>query len=112
MRKFDYRSPRFPVDLPVRLTWGDLTRFGRCREISTEGMKLELNESFCPTTVGALDLCYEDVNLRLPVRLTHSGPNFDAVKFVYESIEQKDAVARLVACLTGPKPCTSLALRF
>jgi hypothetical protein len=103
MRKFDYRAPRFSVDLPIRLTFEDSMQDGRCREISTEGMKLELREPLCPNSCGKVRLNYQNFRLELPVRVAHSGASYDGVKFVYESDEQRDDVNRLVAVLAGPK---------
>ena len=45
MQKFDYRYPRFAVDLPARLMTQDSTRIGRCVDIGKEGLKLELDQS-------------------------------------------------------------------
>ena len=45
MQKFDYRYPRFAVDLPVRFTTQGSTLTGRCKDISHEGMRLELRRS-------------------------------------------------------------------
>jgi PilZ domain-containing protein len=103
MRKFDYRAPRFLVDLPVWLTFKDSTQEGRCREISTEGMKLEVRHPLCPDSSGSVHLSYREFSMDLPVRVAHSGSSYDGVKFVFESDEQKDDLMRLVALLAGPK---------
>jgi len=103
MRKFDYRAPRFSVDLPIRLTFEDSMQDGRCREISTEGMKLELREPLSPNSCGRVRVSYLNFRLELPVRVAHSGASYDGVKFVYESDEQRDDVNRLVAVLAGPR---------
>ena len=50
MQKFEYRAPRYQVDLPVSLTLPSSTLQGRCREISKEGMKAELPEPVSPET--------------------------------------------------------------
>jgi|SRR5579872_1970510 len=103
MRKFDYRAPRFPVDFPVRLSIDGSTQPGRCVEISTEGMKLELREPLAPDSNGVVRFGFQDVSLELAVRVAHSGVSFDGVKFVYETDEQRDEINRMVARLTSPQ---------
>jgi PilZ domain-containing protein len=110
MRKFDYRAPRFLVDLPIQLTFENSMQEGRCKEISTEGMKLELREPLCPDCCGTVRLSYKDFMIEVPVRVAHSGSSYDGVKFVYESDEQRDELIRLVALLTGPKQNTGPVL--
>lgn len=103
MRKFDYRAPRFAVDLPVRITVDESMQQGLCKEISTEGMKLELREPLAPGSTGTIRLSYQDVFLDVRVRVAHSGPTFDGVRFVYESEDQRDELSRLVARLAGAR---------
>jgi hypothetical protein len=103
MRKFNYRVPRFPVDLPVRLTFHEATQAGRCTEISTEGMKIEVQEPLCPDTSGVVHIAYQDVTLDVTVRVAHSSASHDGVRFVYESDEQRDELTRLVEILAGPQ---------
>jgi hypothetical protein len=103
MRKFDYRAPRFPVDLPVRLTFDESMQQGRCTEISTEGMKLEVRQPLAPDACGKVRLSYQDFSLDIPVRVAHSGSFYDGVKFVYDSDEQRDEMSRLVARLSCPQ---------
>ena len=101
MRKFDYRVPRFLVDFPVRLTLEDATQFGRCLEISTEGMKLEVREHLSTDSCGAVHLSYKNLSLDLPVRVANSGPTYDGLRFIFETDEQREDVVRLVALLAG-----------
>jgi hypothetical protein len=110
MRKFNYRVPRFPVDIPVRLTFDDLAQAGRCREISTEGMKLEVRQPLLPDSCGSVHISYHGIALELTVRVAHSGSTHDGVKFVYDSDEQRDDVIRLVELLAGPQPRTGPVL--
>jgi PilZ domain len=102
MRKFNYRVPRFSVDLPVHLTFDESTQVGRCTEISTEGMKLEVREPLSPETSGTAHISYQGVTLDVAVRVAHSSSSHDGVRFVYESDEQRDEVSRLVEILAGP----------
>ncbi len=105
MRKFDYRVPRFVVNLPVRLTLADSTLFGRCVEISTEGMKLSLPEPLSVDAPGAGRVGFENVSLDLPVRIAHCGAGWDGVQFVYGSDAERDEVIGFIAIIAGvPRP--------
>lgn len=106
MRKFDYRAPRFAVDLPVRLNFDDCTQQGRCREISIEGMKVEVGQPLSPDTCGTVVFNHQDLAMELTVRVAHSGMYFDGVKFVYATDEQRDEVSRFVARLASPQQRT------
>jgi hypothetical protein len=101
MRKFDYRAPRFAVDLPVRLTLAESTQFGRCTEISTEGMKLEVHQQLAVDAAGAVQITFNDFSLELPVRVAHCGSGCDGVQFVYASDEERDNVIRFIAMLAA-----------
>jgi len=102
MQKFEYRSPRFTVDLPVQVTVEQSTVPGRCRDISKEGMRLELREPLPPDARGTVILSCLDNPLELGVRVTYSGKTHDGVEFIYNSDIERDAVARLVAALASP----------
>jgi hypothetical protein len=112
MRKFDYRAPRFAVDLPVRLTLEESTQFGRCTEISTEGMKLEVNGPLTVDTPGAVHVAFQSISIDLPVRVAHCGSGCDGVQFVYGSDEERDEVLRFIALLAAaPRRPGPLLLR-
>jgi hypothetical protein len=100
MQRFDYRSPRYPVDLPVRLTAENSTRLGRCKDISREGMKMELQQPLPPDACGTVSMTFQDQTLELKVQVAHAGATQDGMKFIYSSDTQRNAVARLLASLT------------
>jgi len=102
MRKFDYRSPRFSIDLPVTFMQGRSTQLGRCKEISEEGMKIEFNDPASLNSYGAAYLICDDLGLQVSVRVMHIGAESSGIKFLYESRAQRERVSRLVASLTGP----------
>lgn len=99
MQKFEYRSPRFAVDLPVQFAGEQSTLPGRCRDISRDGMRLELREPLPPDACGTVHLSYGDCPFELSVRVAHTGATHDGVEFVYKSEHEREAVARLVAAL-------------
>jgi len=84
---------------------------GSCSEISIEGMRVELGDPFAPGSSGTVSLNYESLSMAVPVSVVRSDLTGNGLRFVYDSEEQRDAVARLVTCLASPLPCTSLVLR-
>jgi PilZ domain len=101
MQKFEYRAPRFAVDLPVQLTVEQSTLSGRCRNISKEGMRLEFRQPLPPDAHGTVILSCHDNPLELSVRVANSGETYDGVEFIYNSDSERDAVAHLVASLAA-----------
>ncbi|HEX4067059.1 MAG TPA: PilZ domain-containing protein [Acidobacteriaceae bacterium] len=110
MQKFTYRTPRYPVNLPVRLTVEGGTVSGRCHEISREGMRLELRQPLPPGYAGVVSLSYQNLDLEVPVEFAHAGSPQDGVRFVFSSDKQRSEVARLVALLASNPGPTGLVL--
>jgi hypothetical protein len=104
MRKFEYRTPRFPVDLPVSFAMGDSTLLGKCQEIGMDGMKVVLQQRVPEGTCGTLTIRCKEVAVDLHVCVAHSGPECEGLKFLFESVEDRNAVARLVGLSTGSNP--------
>ncbi len=104
MRKFDYRAPRFPIDLPVRLTLADSTQICRCTEISTEGMRLEVSEPLPLDAGGAVQMIFQNASFDLPVRVARCGTGCDGVAFVYSSDEERDEVIHFIALVAAAPP--------
>jgi hypothetical protein len=111
MRRFNYREPRLSVSLPVVLRMGDSILEGFCNELSSEGMRVAVDVPFSPGSFGSVSLNFESLSVMVPVAVVRSHANGSALRFVYESKEQRDAVAAIVAGLGRPRPCTSLVLR-
>jgi hypothetical protein len=101
MQKFEYRTPRYQVDLPVLLTLENASVPGRCREISKEGMRVELRQPVAPDSCGSVSIRYKELSLELSVCVTHSGPGHDGLKFLFASEEDRSLVDHLVALLAG-----------
>ena len=101
MQKFEYRTPRYKVDLPVLLILADARIPGRCREIGKEGMTVDLREPISADVTGSVSLDYKNISLDLGVSVTHSGNTAHGLKFLFESEQEKAAVERLVALLAG-----------
>jgi hypothetical protein len=103
MQKFEYRAPRFSVDLPVQFTVHNATLTGRCREISQEGMKLELRQPLPTDSRGMISMSYQDGTLEVKVRVAHAGAKYDGLEFIYESERERSAMARFIASLAAPQ---------
>ena len=101
MQKFKYRAPRYQVDLPVVLTLENSRVPGRCREISIEGMRVELRQPVEPDSCGVVSINYKEFALELPACVTHSGPGHEGLRFLVESEKDKSLVERLVAMLAA-----------
>jgi hypothetical protein len=101
MQKFDYRAPRFLVDHPAELAIGNSTYSGRCKEISVDGMRLELSERVAPNSVGMVTMCYQSLAIELGAKVMHAEVNFAGLKFIYVSERQRKDVERLVTLLTA-----------
>jgi hypothetical protein len=101
MQKFDYRSPRFTVDLPVQFTVQHSTLSGRCSDISTEGMRLELRQPLPPNASGTVSMSYRDRTVELEVRVAHAGATHGGMKFVYKSECERSAVAHFIASVAS-----------
>ena len=111
MHKFNYRTPRYAVDFPVQLALEDVVIVGRCKEISTDGMQLELRRPLPPGFMGAVCLSWQNIHLELAVRLAHTGGKQDALRFIFASEKERAAVAELVARLADPtEPADQTAL--
>ena len=110
MHKFSYRSPRYVADFPVELIHENLVIEGRCTEISTDGMQLELRRPLPPDFRGQACLTWHDVQIEVQVRLAHTGSRQDALRFVFDSEKERVAVADLVARLADPADRPGLVL--
>lgn len=104
MQKFEYRSPRFEVDLPVRMTLPNSTIPGRCIEISREGMRVEFLHPISSGVCGSLSLQYRDISLQLRVRVARTASNSEGLEILFESDRDRKAMEHLIALLTAASP--------
>jgi hypothetical protein len=110
MRNFQYRAPRFPVDLPVYLTQGDSTQLTRCREISVDGMKLDLMGVSFPFSSGLMQLGDGSSSLKIPFEVHSRTAESIGVMFQNEAGEQSEALCRFIASLSQRSTCLSLVV--
>jgi len=101
MQKFEYRTPRYLVDLPVRLNLQNGSVAGKCREIGNEGMRVEFKEPVSADTCGTVCINYRDLSLELRVSVAHAVGDYKGLKFLFESEKDRMCVERLVLLLAG-----------
>jgi hypothetical protein len=101
MQKFEFRTPRYPVDLPVEFIVDGLAVRGRCKDISREGMRLEFWQPLPPNASGIVSLNYKDLTVEFNVRVAHSGRTHGGMEFVYTSESERSAVAQLIDALAA-----------
>jgi PilZ domain len=110
MQRFDYRCPRYCVDLPVQFAVQDSTSIGRCTEISQEGMRLELQQPLPSYPYGKVAMTYQNQTFGFNVRVAHVEASHHGVVFLFESDLEREAVAHLVAALAAPQDRPGLVL--
>lgn len=102
MQKFEYRSPRYPVDLPVLLILEGESVCGRCKEISSEGMKVEFRQPVARNCSGTLRIGKSDSFVEVRARVARTGSGSDGVRFLFGSEKERRAMQRLVALAATP----------
>jgi hypothetical protein len=103
MKKFEYREPRFTVDLPAQFIELNAVFPGRCREISKEGMILELGQPLQLDARGIVALSFQEQSIEIQVRVAHAGTTQSGLEFLYRSDGERNEMARLVASMRGPQ---------
>lgn len=111
MRSFNYRVPRYSVDLPVQVVRGEESQFARCTEISRDGMRIESDEWLRLGTRAFVQVPHHPQDACLPIRIANAQCDSYGAVFIFESSDQRNLVNSLIASLTTPGPCTSLVLR-
>ena len=111
MRKLQYRAPRLVVDFPVRVMHGDSSQMTRGRDISMEGMKLDLGGASFPFTGGFIQLVDGVSSLKIPFEVRTRAIDSIGVAFQSLSSEQSRALSKLIAALLRLPTCLSLVVR-
>jgi len=73
----------------------------RCREISKDGMTLELLQPLPPNSLGTVSVSYKDWTIGLQARVAHVGATQCGLEFIYESEAERKVVAHFVASLAS-----------
>lgn len=101
MRNFDYRAPRFPVDLHVQLEVANVVQTGRCTEIGFGGMRLVSLDPPPADVTAIIQFNYRGMFLKIPARVVHQDAGGIGMQFLWKSDKQKEGVAQLIDLLSG-----------
>ncbi len=102
MHRFEYRNPRFAVDLPAQFCVLDELLAGRCTDIGIKGMRLDLPHNVVSGCKGTVVLHYQNQTIDLKVVVARVGAMYCGLEFVCDSHTAQSSVAHLVAKLTAP----------
>ena len=96
MRKFEYRSARFPIHIPLRFADGSCEVSGVCTQVSLDGMEVLLAESPQIGNSGKISLTLEDQIVEIEVLVAHLNDDRCGMKFVYKSERERKMMNELV----------------
>jgi hypothetical protein len=99
MHRFEYRTPRFPVDFPLQFTVDNVVLSGRCMEISEEGLAMRFRQPATLDALGVLALTHQGQTLEIRARVAHIEGTHAGLEFLCNSESERSAVARLTAAL-------------
>lgn len=110
MQKFEYRQPRVPANLPIKFSALNVSCVGHCVDISKQGMRIETSQPLPLNTRGKVSMCYQDRTLEFAMRVVHVEGMSCGLEFLYDSSEERNEVAHLVASLAASPQRASLVL--
>ena len=99
MRTFDFRTPRFTVDFPVRVVVQDSVQTARCAEICCGGMRLVTSTPMVVDLPVTIQFTYRGVCLDIPARVVHDTGESQGVQFLCDTGQQREDIARLIGLL-------------
>jgi hypothetical protein len=101
MERFGYRSPRYPLDLPLRLAMDGRVQVVRCTNVSVDGLQVAASGGLAPRARGSVSFDYEEMTFDLQVSVTHRGSHGGGLRFVYGSEAERNSIAELIARIVG-----------
>jgi hypothetical protein len=110
MQRFEYRYPRFSVDLPAQFSTASQTLAARCMDISATGVRLNLPQASLTGDSGTVSLRYHNQTIVLKARVAHGGLEQSGLEFLYSSTAERNRVADFVASLESPHSRSFLSL--
>ncbi len=110
MQKYEYRYPRFSVDIPVKFIARNSTLEGNCTVISTQGMRIEVLQPLLSNTYGRLSVHYQDRTFEFNARVVHGGETQCGLELLCASDEERCELSHLVKSLTTPRHRSALVL--
>jgi PilZ domain len=110
MHRFEFRNPRFTVDLPAQFRIANEALAGRCTDIGIQGMRLDLQDNLVPGCEGIVRLHYQNQTVELKARVARIGSMHCGLEFVCDSHAEQSTVVHLLARLTAPHSRHPLSL--
>jgi hypothetical protein len=110
MQRFEYRHPRLPVDLSAEFSIANETLAGRCINISTKGMGIDLLDRIEPGYCGVVSLRYMNQTIDLNVRVAHTGRKHCGFEFRCDSGAEQRTLTHLITALMDPRNRHQLSL--
>lgn len=110
MQKFEYRQPRVSANLPIKFIAVDISCMGQCTDISNQGMRIEASQQLPLDACGKVSIRYQDRTLEFNMRVIHVEETSCGLEFLYESTEEQNEVAHLVASLAASPQRSTLVL--
>jgi hypothetical protein len=101
MRKFQYRIPRYRVNLPVRLDFSNESFQGRCREISQEGMYVELQHAPGSGERGTAFIRWVSAFIDIGVCVVRTEARNSFLKFIFQSDKEYLEIAHLLSLVAA-----------
>ncbi len=102
MHRFEYRNPRFSVDLSAQFHIANEALAGRCTDIGLKGMRLDLPDHVIPGRQGIVFLHHQNQTIELKARVARIGSMHCGLEFVCDSHAERSTVIHLLARLTAP----------
>lgn len=110
MKRFEYRQPRFSVDLAVQFSIAKNAHAARCTNISAKGLRLDLLKTVAPGCRCVLRLHRAGQTVALNARVVHTDGRHSGLEFLYDLPEEQTNLQQLLSVLTAPCPRRGLSL--
>lgn len=101
MERFGYRSPRYPLDLPLRLAIEGRVQLVRCTNVSVDGLQVVASGGLVPRARGSVSFEYEEMTFDLQVSVTHRGSHRGGLRFIYDSEQERNSIIELISRLVS-----------
>jgi hypothetical protein len=102
MHRFEFRNPRFSVELPAQLFIANETLAGRCTDIGINGMRLDLPDNLVRGCKVIVCLRYQNQTVELKARVARIGSMHCGLEFICDSLAEQSTVVHLLAMLKTP----------
>ena len=103
MQKFEYRHPRFSVNVAICFIAQDSALPGHCTEISKQGMRIDVAQPLAANSCGKVSMHYQDRMLEFKVRVAHAGETHSGLEVLCASSMERSELEHLVAALIAPR---------